>query len=177
LLIIHGSMCSGKTTIINLFCELNPGFFFVSFDKTKRLISDYAPGKYSDIINDLVFCLSNEAAKSGLSLIIEGNYKFRKILRETYKNLADKYNMSFVEINIEAPLEILKSRFVNRIAESDSNGNKFFVRNIEGMLERYEAYMANINKDLPVFDSNLDSPEKICAGIKSIMNQWPASVR
>ena len=167
LLIIYGPMLAGKTTIANYLCESIPGVFQVSFDKIKRFISDYVPdGRYNETMNGLVYALSDKAAENGLSLIFEGNIRIQKELRQTYKELADKHGLRFVEIKIEAPLEVLKNRFNERIADK---GKKLFVRTMEGMLERYDAYMANRDNDNPTFDSSASSLEDISVKIKSIL--------
>lgn len=172
-LLINGPMCSGKSSVAELLLKKWPGSFRVSGDKIKWLISDYSADKYSGTgtVNRMLFKLAEAAIAENLSLIIEGNIGIMKNWRTKYADLAARNNLRFVEFNIEADFETLKKRFEERIANAEKIGGHISVRTLEGMKERYDAYVSLRDSKIKSFDSFAISPEEIALEIEQLMHQ------
>jgi adenylate kinase family enzyme len=171
IIILYGPQCSGKSTVAKLILEKVSEVFHASVDKIKWLISDYSAEKYSGkgITDRLVLALMTQAAKEGFSILVEGNTKMMANT-EIYSKMAADNNLQLVEVNIEAPYDILLDRFNLRVKDSEIKGNKISVKTEEGMKERFDKYQELKNHNIPTFDSAKMSPEEILLEIEKLYN-------
>jgi predicted kinase len=169
IIILHGPICSGKSTATELLMSRHKGLFRVSFDTIKRLISDYTPGNYRGVVNDILLALATAAFDKGFSLVVEGNVRIQKEMHVAYAELAKNNGIPFFAINIEAPLAILEERFKKRVASAAAAKLKISVTTLEGMMDRYDAYLTYKDSTLPLLDSSQLSSEEIVQKIESIV--------
>ena len=165
-------MCSGKTLVADLFLKNKPNCFRVSVDKIKWLISDYSLEKYGQtgVTHRITFKLATAAAAEGLSLVIESNPRLMVSWRPQYTALAKKYQLNFFEVNLEAPHEVLKQRFVERVARAERERGHISIKDEAGMEARYDAYISLRNPNVPTFDSSLMSTEEIVSKLDSLID-------
>lgn len=78
--------------------------------------------------------------------------------------------MNFIQINIEAPFEVVSHRFEERLRISKEQNKKVAVTTEEGMRKRYEVYQQEKHTELPTFDSSKTTPEEIVVAIKDLIN-------
>ena len=131
--------------------------FRVSFDIINKLISDFDAEKNRGIVRELLFSLSKEALGKGLSLYVEGSASIFEEMRHFYKTLAEENNIPFFEINLEAPLDVLKQRLEERV----KSGKALVVKNEEQFMLRYDLYLEHKDPNVPTYDSSQNTPEEI----------------
>ncbi len=163
-------MCAGKSTVTKLIMK-SDNVFRGSYDAVKWLISNYSADSenHREIANELIFSAITTAAASNLSIVVDGGLAD---YRSRYKELAEKYNLKYFSINIEAPLEILEQRFLERVNSAlQADSKKISVTTLEGFHSRYQWYL-NTNKDFEgiTFDSNKMTAEEIVTEIMKLMD-------
>ena len=164
-------MCAGKSTISKMLAEEFPGVFHISYDKLKWFIVDYSLEKYSGkgIVSRLLSALVKQVAIENLSIIVEGDLNLMRN-HENYKKIALDNNMKFIEVNIEAPLEVVSKRFEERVRNSIEQNKKISVTTEDGMKRRYDAYHEKKRENLPTFDSSKMTAEEIASAIRDLIN-------
>ena len=163
---INGPMCAGKSTVVDTLMKRD-GFFRGSFDRVKWLISNYSAAncKHKEIAEKIMLQTITGAMDSGLSIVVDGGHSKS---REHYKRLAGEHDFRYISINIEAPYEVLKQRFLERVASAKNNGKQnISVTTAEEFDSRYEKYQDSY-KDKSAgltLDSDKLSLEEIVAEI------------
>jgi hypothetical protein len=163
-------MCSGKTTVSDIILK-NDGVFRGSSDRIKWLISNYSGENPNHrlIAKNITLSAIEGAVKAGLSIVIDGGFGDH---RDKYKEIAVNFDLKYLSVNIEAPYEILKQRFLERVESSkQSGGKKISVDTIEGFNNRYEWY-ESYNRDLEAitFDSSIKTAEEIVLEIEHLIS-------
>ena len=172
ILAIHGPMCSGKSTITKIFMERD-NMYRGSYDAQKWQISNYTPDKpnHREIGKRLTLSSVATAVENGLSVVLDGGLME---YQNEYKKIAKQHGYHYISINIESPVEILRQRFLDRVAQAQHDGSKkISVTTIKGFEDRYNWY-TNGNKDLdaPTFDSSVLSPQEIVEKIDTIIESY-----
>lgn len=169
IIVLNGPMCAGKSTITKLFMQ-HDNVFRGSYDTVKWLISNYSADneRHRKIAKEIIFSAIVAAIESGLSVVIDGGFAD---FRDRYKTLAQKYNLTYVSVNIEAPVEILEKRFLERVDSASKTNKTISVTTLEGFHSRYTWYL-NTNKDIEgiTFDSSSLSAEEIVGEIIKLTN-------
>ncbi len=168
ILVLNGPMCAGKSTVTNLILEQD-GIFRASYDLIKRSISNYSADNkaHREMAKKISFSTMQAALQSGLAIIIDGGFED---YREKYKELANDFGCKYVSVNIEAPVDILEKRFIERVESAKNTGRILSVVTLEGFYSRYDWYI-NKNKDLDAvtFNSSVLSPEEIAKEIMKLV--------
>lgn len=171
LIIIYGPTGAGKTTVGNLIESKFPSVFSVSFDKVKKLISDYSSGTYPDRsgIDRILSSTASQAIKENFSILLEGDVKLMQD-SSYYKNLAEEHNLNLIQVNIDCPLEVCYERALQRAQLFKERGIKTFVTTREKFIERYGLYQKYRNSDFPTFDSTQMTTDEILKEIESLVH-------
>ena len=167
ILIINGPSNAGKSTITELLLSRHKNLFRVSYDKIKWLISDYSAPKYHKVVDELVYTLAKAAFHKGFSLVADG--AMLKETREKYRRLAANNKVRFLEINLDAPLPVLKARLKQRVASARRAGTKISVTTVAGMMRVVRRHYQNKNVDALTFDSSILTPKQIVANIEKLL--------
>ena len=96
ILLIYGSLCSGKSTTIQVLKNRHPNVFHSSVDHIKWFISDYSSNKYAagGSVHRVLLAMNTEAVKASFSLIVEGSAGL-VLMREHYIHLSERYATFF----------------------------------------------------------------------------------
>lgn len=163
-------MCAGKSTLTRLFMEKESAFRG-SYDALKWLIGGYS----ADIeihrtqAKEITFGAISAAVEQGLSIVIDGGFND---YRERYKELAEKNDFKYLSVNIEAPVDILEKRFLERVESAMIKGNKIACKTLDGFRSRYDWYLStNKDPDGLVFNSEELTPEEIIMKIIGVINE------
>lgn len=167
-MVLNGPMCAGKSTVTKFLMQ-EDNVFRGSYDAVKWLISNYSADNenHRKIAKEIIFSAISTAVESGLSVVIDGGLAD---YRDRYKELAQKFNFHYVSVNIEAPVEILEKRFLERVeSATQANSKTISVTTLEGFHSRYQWYL-NTNKDpeATTLDSSQLSAEEIVAEINTL---------
>lgn len=116
LIIINGSTCSGKSTIIKSILKERENYFHLSYDALKWSFSKYKSEIHYQDVQKIVLSVADTVFKMKYNVISDSTlYKYsRDKLIESA--LANGYEI--LEINLEADFEILAKRFDERVASA-----------------------------------------------------------
>ncbi len=169
ILIVNGPIAGGKTFAIDAIMRENKKVFRVSANKIKFLISDYTPDRDRALVQESVVILAGKMLGAGMSLVVEGGSVTQGNLNKEIIKLGEKLGVKVTTVNVEAPLEVLKSRFVERVENSKVRGSKLSVKNDEDFMKRYNAYLNIRSEAEKTFDSSLQNQDEIAKGIMAIV--------
>lgn len=163
-------MCAGKSTITKLFLQ-KENVFRGSSDNIKWLISNYSAEnkEHRTISKKITFSAIESAIDSGLSVVVDGGFGDYK---DKYKEIASRYGYTYTSVNIEAPLEILEQRFLERVVSAKRDDSKTIsVTTIEGFHSRYDWYhSSNKDNEAATFDSSKKTAEEISIEIEKLID-------
>ena len=168
ILVIYGPSCGGKSSVIELLISKHENLFRVSQDKIKWLISRYDKNKHTEIVYNFLVNLGKDAVSKKFSLVVEGG-NVAKNKGKDFRLIAKKNKMNFFEVNIEAPFDIAKERFKERVKSAKLRKTKLSNKTLRGFKELYNLHEENINKKMPTFDSSVLSVKKIVKKIEKII--------
>jgi len=169
ILIINGPIVGGKTSAIDVILKQYKKVFRVSPNKIKFLISDYTPDRDRALVHECMILLAEKMLEHDMSLIIEGGSVMQGDLNDSITELGKKHGIKITTVNIEAPLDILKRRFEERVQSSITRGTKISVTEEAGFLKRYESYLKIKNQAESTFDSSTKSPGEIAKEIMKLV--------
>ena len=86
-----------------------------------------------------------------------------------YKALAEQNSVAYFELNLEAPLDLLKERLARRMAKSLVSGKNHTLRDPEDLERRHKAYLAYRKDSIQTFDSSVLSLEDIAEKIEQMV--------
>ena len=166
ILAIYGPSCAGKTSVVEELLKKHEELFRISKDKIKWLISNYDNKKHSEIVYRLLLKLAKKAIDEKFSLIVEGGIS--PVQGKEFRFMAEKNKLNFFEINIEAPFEVIKERFKERVQNAKNQKTKMANKGLKRFKELYEIHKNN-KKTMVTFDSSKLSTKKIVKEIETII--------
>lgn len=167
-----GPVCSGKTTTVDLLLESEANLFRISRDKIKRFISDYGEGKYyKKFLDEIQILLVRQAFENNLNVVIEGFPGIYDDMRQKLKKVTTEYKTNFIEINLEASLEVLTDRLNKRIIKAKYQGAKLFCTTEERMLELYDKYMSEKGSTAETIIVDSLTEQEVLEKIKKILHE------
>ena len=171
ILILNGPVAAGKTTVSKAILKKIPRVFELSQNAIKWLISDYNPDTDREAVQDSLLLVAERMIKEGMNLLLEGGSVTQAAMNERLEEIGLKHDMKIIYLNIEAPLEVLKERFAERVKTAEEQKKKLSFTDEEGYMERYNAYL-DLKGEAPVIDSSILSPEQ---AVDAIMDFLPIS--
>ena len=106
--------------------------------------------------------------ENGMSLILEGGSVTQGEMNKALETIGEKHGIKTTYVNIEAPLDVLKERFQERLKVSQERGTKLSFTDDEGYMKRYNAYTA-IKGDAPTFDTSILLPDEVSEKIMALV--------
>ena len=168
ILVVCGPLCSGKTTVVDLLLKTEARLFRVSRDKIKRFISDYGPNNYyKPLLDEIQISLIRQAFTNNLNVVVEGSPNIYDDMKQSLVKLSKEFNTKLIEINLEAPLEILTDRFRERIKEAEKKGIKLFCTTEERMLDLYNKYISEKDVSTHLILTDVKTLDEVYNEIKS----------
>ena len=167
LVILSGSSCSGKSTIIKELLKQKERYFYLSHDSLKWSFSQYSSGKYYEDIHKLKLCILEAVCELKYNVITEA---VGKISRQKHIDIAKIFGYEIVEINIEADWEILSKRFDERIANALANPEiKISNTSKERFKEIYNKFQSEKNPTVVSFRTDIQSIGEITKAILKLL--------
>jgi predicted kinase len=174
--LIYGPPCSGKSATVECLMAKHSGLFRVCADRIKWFASGYAGGGYRKEVANVVLGVARSAFFQGLPLVVEANTTILKSMWPKYRELVEKHDAAFLEINLEAPFELLAARLEQRIACSMSRGNKITLKDPADLRRRYDDYLAYKKPRIPTFDSSVLSVDDVAVEIEAMVGLAPPRI-
>ncbi|MDD2870529.1 MAG: zeta toxin family protein [Candidatus Gracilibacteria bacterium] len=166
---LYGSSCAGKSTLVKSMLEKSSNMFHLNIDKIKWLISDYnnQNNSYLNTLDEMLVSLAKTAIKNEMNIIYEGKspYIFNKL-----ESFLKELDIKVYQINLEAPLEILKERFLQRLKDVEINGGKVSNKSLDRFIEIYNEYIDTKKEDILTLDSSILSKEEMILELEKLVN-------
>ncbi|MFN0313736.1 MAG: AAA family ATPase [Burkholderiales bacterium] len=175
-ILMYGPPCSGKSATVEMLMAKHKGLFRVSADRIKWFASGYASGGYRTEVANVVLAITSSALAQGLPVMVEANATILKNMWREYRALAEKNNIGYFEINLEAPLDVLKERLRLRIASSVARRKKITLKDPSDLETRYEVYLAHKKDSIPTFDTSAVPLDEIVEKIEGMVGLLKPSV-
>ena len=169
MLLLYGPPCSGKSATAICLMDRHKGLYRVSPDRVKWFVSGYGGGPFRKEVSRIVLDMATSALGQGLSLVVEANARILKKKWPEYQALAMRNGVAYFELNLEAPLELLKARLANRMVRTLASGKKHTLKDAEDLERRYKAYLAYRKDSVQTFDSSSLSLEDIAERIEAMV--------
>ncbi|MGV8086344.1 MAG: AAA family ATPase [Candidatus Woesearchaeota archaeon] len=113
IILLNGSSCSGKSTIVKNIMKEKDNYFQLSYDSLKWLFSRYNPEKKYGDVQKMLISIAKTVFKMKYNVICDSC--LIKIYRQKLITIAKKYNYKIIEINLEADYDVLSKRFDERV--------------------------------------------------------------
>jgi predicted kinase len=168
-ILLYGPPCSGKSATADSLMVRHNGLFRVSPDRVKWFVSGYGGGPFRKEVSQVVLDMASSALTQGFSLIVEANARILKKTWPKYKALAEQNSVAYFELNLEAPLDLLKERLARRMAKSLVSGKNHTLRDPEDLERRHKAYLAYRKDSIQTFDSSVLSLDDIAEKIEQMV--------
>jgi predicted kinase len=163
LIVMNGSSCSGKSTVIKNIMKEREGYFHLAYDSLKWQFSRYVSGKYYEDIHLMMLAMLEVLCKLKHNVICEA---YHQGFREKLIILAKQYGYEVVEINLEANWKVLSQRFGERIAAAEANPEiKVANRTKERFKALYDLYEREKNPAAIVFRTDELSVEEVSSRV------------
>lgn len=162
-IIINGASCVGKSSVIEELGKLETGMFHLSYDRIKWCFLDYKSGSHGDEIYNMLTALTKECIKKEISIVKDGGLYKEKLL--PIINLVKENGYKIVEINLEAPMDILMTRFKERVEYAKNSKAKVSNLSEERFLELLEMYKAVKDPSFITYDTSVMISEDIAKEI------------
>ena len=169
ILLLYGPPCSGKSATVTCLMARHKGLYRVSPDRVKWFVSGYGGGPFRKEVSRIVLDMATSALGQGLSLVVEANARILKKMWPEYQALAMRKGVAYFELNLEAPLDLLKARLANRMARSLTSGQKHTLKDPEDLERRYNAYLAHKKEGTRTLDSSALSLDEIAEQVERMV--------
>jgi predicted kinase len=157
IIIIDGSMGSGKTTIGKLLHKQLKRTAILSTDAIKWFISDFERGERDNAISAAVLRqMAQEYIKQGISILLPQGF-WKKEYLQPYIKLAEENNLQLHVYQLEAPRDILLDRISKR-PKAELATSPVPQERVEKNLKTWEENRYEMGK---TFNTGEHSPEEI----------------
>lgn len=154
IVIINGPSNAGKSTITEELFKNRKDFFHLKYDALKRFFIDYDSSKDIDKVIEMSGVIGRDRISKRESLLIEGDTFDKSILE-----YAKERGYKIYEFNVEAPYEVLLSRFRERVLNAVPE--KIINTSEEKLLKIYNEYLSSKNIEVKTFNTSIKSSEEI----------------
>lgn len=166
---LYWSSCAWKSTLVKSMLEKSSNMFHLNIDKIKWLISDYnnQNNSYLNTLDEMLVSLAKTAIKNEMNIIYEWKspYIFNKL-----ESFLKELDIKVYQINLEAPLEILKERFLQRLKDVEINWWKVSNKSLDRFIEIYNEYIDTKKEDILTLDSSILSKEEMILELEKLVN-------
>jgi predicted kinase len=164
LIILNGTSCSGKSTIIERLMQ-ERGIFYLKGDSLKRLFSNYSFYTHKDDVEKIVMAVAK--AIFTMKYTVVSDYSLFKLSRQRIIDLAKEAGYEVIEINLESELEVLETRFDERVRGSLADSSKKISNTSKDRFkELFEIYNKEKNLLAKTLHTDKQSIEEVVNKIK-----------
>ncbi|MDQ3075999.1 MAG: ATP-binding protein [bacterium] len=167
LIILNGSPCSGKSTIIKHIMKKEEHLFYLSYDALKRSFSQYEFGKFHDDVYHVVLAVAEAVFKMKYDVICDT--ALYKITKDKIINLAKEHEYKVLEVNLETEWDVLLDRYKARVAKNLANTDTK-IANIspERFKELFDTYNNEKNNNAISFHTDIGDGREVAEKIMKL---------
>jgi predicted kinase len=163
LLLLNGSSCSGKSTIIRNIMKQKDHLFCLSYDKVKWSFANYNSAEHYQAVHKILLATANVVFKEGYDVICSALYASA---RQEFIDLAQAAGYEIMEINLAASFEVLCQRFAERVESAAKSPNSTISNtSLDRFKELFDIFNQEKNPDALTFNTETQSAEEITAAI------------
>lgn len=168
LILINGSSCAGKSTLVKAVLKQRDRLYHLSYDALKWGFSRYTPKIHGDDVVTVMFSVVETLFALKYDIICD-SILIREH-REQLMALANKNQYEIIEINIEANYDVLLKRFDERVARAKADPT-IRISNLshERFRELYDMYEDGKNPSVPTIRTDEHSVEENIAAILKLI--------
>lgn len=159
LILINGSTCAGKSTLVKAVLKQRERLYYLSYDALKWGFSQYAPKIHGTDVVTVMFSVAETVFALKYDIICD-SILIREH-REHLMALANKHQYETIEINIEASYDVLLKRFDERVARAKADPTiRISSLSHDRFKELYDMYEAGKNPSVPTIRTDKQSVEE-----------------
>lgn len=169
LIAINGSSCSGKSSVIKILMQGRDNLFYLHYDSLKWAFSKYDREKHYKDVQRIVLSVAKEVFKMKYNVISDSS--LTKEFRKELIDLAKDNGYEIIEINLEADLSTLLSRFNERVENAMkiiNKDRKISNTSVDRFMELHEIYHKDKNENAITFNTSTTTPEEIAEDINKM---------
>jgi predicted kinase len=168
ILVLNGSSCSGKSTIIKGLMKSQKNLFHLSYDSLKWSFSKYNSKSHYNLVFSFLLKLAELAFEKGYNMVSDASL-YRED-REDLIALAKKYSYRLIEINLEADFSVLEERFRERVASALASPNSR-ISNLseERFRELFETFEKEKNNEAALIRTDNQDIQKVLGDILKLI--------
>ncbi len=165
--LLNGASCSGKSTVVKRVLKDKAGYYQVSYDALKWGFSQYKPDKHFEEVRKLMRALTEAVCVMEYNIICDSG--LFKETRDKLFEIAQKYNYEIIEINLEAPYEVLVERFDKRVAEAAAGGGRVTNTSKERHKELFDIYESEKNLHAITYHTDKQSIDEVAEAVLKLL--------
>lgn len=167
---IYWPSCAWKSTVVKHILEKSSNMFHISIDRIKWLISDYSNQNklYINTLHEMVLSLAKISLDNWMDIIVEWKSPYIYDKLDLYIN---SLNIDIFEINIEAPFEVIKERFFQRMKEVEETWWRVWNKSIDKCKEIFDEYLNSKKKNILTLDTSILSEDETTFEINKLINK------
>ncbi len=163
IVIINGPSNAGKSTTIAEIFKIRKDFFHLKYDALKRFFIDYDSSREIEKVKEFSGVIGRSRIDKNENILIESDSFDKTII-----GYAKEKNYSIFEFNVEAPYEVLLSRFRERVLNAVS-GIKINTSE-EKLLKIHNEYLSSKKIEVKTFDTSKQTAEEVAKEILEDIN-------
>lgn len=168
LIIINGSSCAGKSTIIKNIMKDKKHLFHLHYDTIKWLFSNYSPTEHYQDVQEVVLAIAEEVFNLGYDVVSDSS--ITRDFREKLIDLGRAKGYDIIEINLEADYEVLLKRFNERVENALKDPNRRISNlSADRHKELFDIFNNEKNPLAVTFKTDIQTIEEISEGIMKII--------
>ncbi len=166
--IVNGSSCSGKSTIVKNIMKRKEHFFHLSYDSLRWLFSKYSPDEHSKDVQAVVLAVVNAVFKLKYNIISDS--ALYDAQRKKLIDLAVRAGYEILEINLEAEHDVLLKRFNKRVEGALKNpGIKISNLSKDRFNELHDIFHKEKNPSAITFRTDTQNVEEVSESIMKLL--------
>lgn len=122
LILINGSTCSGKSTVVKGLLKRQENLYHLSYDALKWSFSQYSPDKHIEDVRAVMLSIADTVLERGYDVVCDA--VLFKAWREKLLALGMSHGCETIEINLEADFDTLSRRFDERVRDAQAHPEK-----------------------------------------------------
>ena len=165
IIVINGPSCAGKSTIVDKIFETKQDIFWLKFDAIKRFFIDYDSSSDKQKVTEILVVIGKDRIERQEDILLEDHNAVSDYKNTEVLDYAKEKGYSVYEYNIEAPYDVLLSRF--RLRASNPRPGIKINSSEKRHKSFYDKYLEGKNANIKTFDTSLQSAEEISKEILS----------
>ncbi len=166
-LLISGTSCTGKSSLVKVISQKFPGVYNVAHDKLKWQLAGYDRRQNGEVMKKLVEGFFRVVCEQGLSILLEVIIRSPEALKR-YEQTAAEFGYQFISVKLTAPEDVLLKRWRERVKDAKANNRPTSMTKEEDFIENVRMAFY-VPSEATVFDTSVVSTDEIAEKISELI--------